>query len=99
MRKVLTLPIKTGLRFNAAQYAKTLPAPHPCIIQEPVIEQRSRLFDPEIVAIPKRQKPGRVRRVEREEFTAPAPLRRANGSMNRPDKSEMKNNLTFNWDR
>lgn len=96
MRKILTLPIKTALSGTIAQYAKSLPKPHPRLIQEAKIETRSRLFEPEFVPVPKRQKPGPVRIVERGTLgiAMPPPAR---GTMNRPDKSEQRTNLTFNW--
>jgi hypothetical protein len=94
MRKTLTLPIKTALRGTLAQYAKQLPAPHKSIIQQPVIEARSRLFDPEIVQVPKRRKMKKCHTVESTGLPMPP---KARGTMNRPDKSEQRTNLTFNW--
>jgi hypothetical protein len=96
MRKTLTLPIKTALRGTISEYAKSLPKPHENLIREPVIETRSRLFDPVITPLPKRRK--MTKRHEIESTGLPMPPRR-NGELNRPDKSEMHNNLTFNWER
>jgi hypothetical protein len=94
MRKILRLPIKTELVFNAAQYAKTLPKPHQNLILEQKIEKKSKLFDPEIVQVPPRRKMKRGYRVEATGWPMP-PLRK--GEKNRPDKSEQRTNLTFNW--
>jgi hypothetical protein len=92
----LTLPIKTALRGTLAEYAKTLPKPHPSIIQHEEIETRSRLFEPEFVPVPKRRK---LRRCHVVESTGlPLPPRR-DGELNRPDLSAPRVNLTFNWER
>lgn len=96
MRKTLTLPIKPALAGTIAQYAKSLPKPHKSIVQEAAIETRSRLFEPEILPVPKRRKMTKRHQVESTGLPLPE-LRK--GSMDRPDKSELKNNLTFNWDR
>lgn len=96
MRKTLTLPVKPTLAGTIAEYAKALPKPHKSIIQEVTIETRSRLFDPEILPVPKRQKMTKRHQVESTGLPLP-PVRK--GSMDRPDRSELKNNLTFNWDR
>jgi hypothetical protein len=93
MRKILTLPVKAA-QFNVAEYAKKLPKPHPNIIPEPVIESRSKLFDPEILPVPKRRKMRKCHSVESTGLALPE-LRQ--GELNRPDKSEQRNNLTFNW--
>lgn len=95
MRKTLSLPVKA--RFDAAAFAKTMPKPHPSLIQPAVIETKSRLFDPEILPVPKRRKLKRGHVVEAGTFGGD--LRPRRGEMNRPDKSEPKTNLTFNWER
>lgn len=96
MRKTLSVPIKTELKINIADYARNLPKPHPCIIPQPVIETRSKLFDPEIVQVPKRKKPGPVRQVARGTLNIAMPAIRK-GEKNRPDKSQQKTKLTFAW--
>jgi hypothetical protein len=95
MKGTLKLPIKTAL-CDAAAYAKTLPPPHPKI-ERPEPASRSKLFEPEFVQAPKFRRPGRVRQVERGTFHDPDELRLAPGAKNRPDKSEQRTNLTFNW--
>jgi hypothetical protein len=96
MRKVLTLPIKTALSGTLAQYAKALPKLHENLIREPVIEQRSKLFDPEIAPVAPRRKMKKRHVVESTGLAMPA---RRGGELNRPDKSEPRTNLTFNWER
>lgn len=95
LKGTLKLPIKAAL-FDAAGYAKTLPAPHAKIeAQKP--ETRSKLFEPEFAPAPKRYKDLRGHLVERGTFHDASALKLAGGTMNRPDKSEQRNNLTFNW--
>lgn len=94
MRKILSLPVKRNC--DAATYAKSMQV-HPAIIQPVVIETKSRLFDPEIIEVPKRRKLKRGHVVARGVLGIESKLRQ--GEMNRPDKSEQKTNLTFNWDR
>lgn len=96
MRKTLSLPIKTALSGTIAQYAKTLPRPHQNLIREPVIETRSKLFDPEILPVPPRRKMKKRHVLDERVFDLPP---RRNGDLNRPDRSEQRNNLTFNWER
>jgi hypothetical protein len=94
MRKILTVPIKTNLRGTVAQYAKALPKPHENLIQEEKIPEKSKLFDPEIVQVPKRRKMKRGHMVKSTGLPLPA-LRK--GEMNRPDKSQQLTKLTFAW--
>jgi hypothetical protein len=95
-RKTISVPIKTDLKIKMSELIKILPKPHPCIIPQPAIETRSRLFDPEIIEVPKRKKPGRVRQVEKGTMNIAMPELRK-GTMNRPDKSQQITKLTFAW--
>lgn len=96
MRKIIRLPIKTALRGTIAQYAKALPKPHKNLVTEPVIETRSKLFDPEIVQVPKRRKEKRGHVIEAGALNIPMPPK-ARGEKNRPDLSTPKTSLTFKW--
>ena len=93
-RVILRLPIRPTLSGTIAQYAKTLPKPHQNLIREPEIMQRSRLFDPEILPVPPRRR--MTKRHVVESTGMPMPPRRK-GDLDRPDKSEQRTNLTFNW--
>lgn len=96
MRKILTLPIRPALSGTIAQYAKALPKPHKNLMREPVIETRSKLFEPEIAPATPRRKLKKRHVVESTGIAMPA---RRDGELNRPDKSAPRTNLTFNWER
>lgn len=99
MRKTLSLPIKSNMSMSIAAYAKTLPAAHPTIPAPPAPPARSKLFDEPEPAQQRTRTARSGHQVEAGTLGQHYPLAPAKGTMNRPDKSEPKVNLTFNWDR
>lgn len=94
MRKTLSLPIKRNC--DAAAYAKSMQV-HPPIPAPPAPPAKSRLFDEPAPAPERTRKPRSGHQVAAGTLGQHYPLRAAKGTLNRPDKSEQRTNLTFNW--